>query len=44
MCAKCLFYMVRSDGVEPPTYWFVVSESGIYGLLSTPMHIDVSIT
>ena len=25
MCAKCLFYMVRSDGVEPPTYWFVAS-------------------
>ena len=20
-----LFYMVRSDGVEPPTYWFVAS-------------------
>ena len=25
MFAKCLFYMVRSDGVEPPTYWFVAS-------------------
>ena len=24
-CAKCLFYMVRSERVELPTYWFVAS-------------------
>jgi hypothetical protein len=42
MFAKCLFYMVRSDGVEPPTYWFVVSESGFYAALSILTTIDLS--
>jgi hypothetical protein len=35
---------VRSDGVEPPTYWFVVSRYNIYHVLSTLTYIDVSVT
>ncbi|TQN50898.1 hypothetical protein DLNHIDIE_00759 [Acidithiobacillus thiooxidans ATCC 19377] len=28
--AKCLFYLVRSERVELPTYWFVASNSHVF--------------